>query len=380
MKKAQVSGSNVAVLIFLIALFMVVYIMLIPEKDRNELLGENATSLTSSKTNSYSVILLQSPGKMQDFTGEEFTEDLGSINLGIISEPETSTLSSRFEVSKYLFSTKSQDFTFNVEDLDSLESASLFFTVQNSKGDLNIELNDQIIFSSTASGLTQVQLSLNYLQTTNKLRFSTSSSISRTYYTISDLRLRKSFQIVNDKKTIPIELNEAEDGSGVLSYSVYCNQKNSNGRLRIFLNKEEISNEYLGCYNSNKELEIASSKLKQGTNEFLFEVDKGDYLLNDINLKIKSENQGKVMYKFSIPKEQYDSILNSGKDIVLNLEFNSPGKKSMDVNINNNKFTVSTEDLSYKKLINNMIKESNNFIEISPKSEFDLVELRINTE
>ena len=46
MKKAQVSGSNVAVLIFLIALFMVVYIMLIPEKDRNELLGENATSLT----------------------------------------------------------------------------------------------------------------------------------------------------------------------------------------------------------------------------------------------------------------------------------------------------------------------------------------------
>ena len=380
MAKAQVSGSNVAVLVFLIALFMVVYIMLIPEKDRNALLGENATSPSSSKTNSYSVILLQSPGKMQDFTGEEFTEELGSINLGIISEPETQTLSSRFEVSKYLFSTKSQDFAFNIGDLGSLESASLFFTVQESKGDLSIELNDNVIFSSVASGLTQVELPLTYLQLSNKLRFSVSSSISRNYYKISDLRLRKSFQIINDKKTIPIELSEAEDGDGVLSYSVYCNQKNSNGRLRIFLNKEEISNEYLGCYNQNKELEISSSKLKTGTNEFLFEIDKGDYLLNTINLKIKSENEGKVMFKFSIPKEQYNSILNSGKDIVLNLEFNSPGKKSMDININNNKFTVSTEDLSYKKLINNMIKESNNFIEISPGTEFDLVELRINTE
>ena len=68
---------------------MVVYIMLIPEKDRNALLGENVTSPTNSKSNSYSVLLLQSPGKMQDFTGEEFTEDLGSINLGIILEPET---------------------------------------------------------------------------------------------------------------------------------------------------------------------------------------------------------------------------------------------------------------------------------------------------
>ena len=58
MAKAQVSGSNVAVLIFLIALFMTVYIMLIPEKDRDVLLGENATTSSSaSKANSYSVIL-----------------------------------------------------------------------------------------------------------------------------------------------------------------------------------------------------------------------------------------------------------------------------------------------------------------------------------
>ena len=75
-----------------------------------------------------------------------------------------------------------------------------------------------------------------------------------------------------------------------------------------------------------------------------------------------------------------DEILDKGFDIALEMEFGSSDSKKLDVNINNNEFSVSTDDPSYKRLINNMVDEGNNFIEIYPRNEVDIVDLSIKTE
>ena len=116
MPENQISGSSIGVLIFLIALFFVVYLLLIPAADRDELLNNGEITdkdgSTKKSLESGSILLSESPGILRNSLGEEIVHDFSSISIGIKSEPEVSTLATRFDISSQLFSSKSQDVVF----------------------------------------------------------------------------------------------------------------------------------------------------------------------------------------------------------------------------------------------------------------------------
>ena len=87
MKKAQASSSSIAVLVVLIALFLVVYILLLPAEDRQSLLNEGSLSDSNPSSTDYvssSIILQESPGNLQDTSGEKFTKNFESCFRGKI--------------------------------------------------------------------------------------------------------------------------------------------------------------------------------------------------------------------------------------------------------------------------------------------------------
>ena len=170
------------------------------------------------------------------------------------------------------------------------------------------------------------------------------------------------------------ELNDAE-----LKFFVYCNKSPFNSRLRIFINNKESHNSILGCRSEEKIIEIEGKFLKEGSNAILFEIDKGDFLLNDIELKVKLEEGGGKTYKFSLTEKQLNALLDGGDEIKLLMNFNDDKQKSATININGNEFTLDTKDLDYERFITSLVKEGNNFIRITPSNEFsvDLLEIRI---
>ena len=380
MKKAQASAGNVAVLIFLIAIFMALFILLLPAQDRSDLLNKDLDDKNGDDSDGEVFILTQSPGLLKPSSDDETTHKIDSVNLFLRSEPAVSDLAARLIVSKGVFSSSVRKLTFKVEGNDNLENVNLFFTAVNGKGNLIIALNDVEIFSGKAEGLQNVVLPNNLLQEINTLKFEVSSPginiFSPNEYELRDVKTRQSFEIVNTKEKRKIILSAAEKGDGKLSYSLFCNSAADISRLRIFLNGKAVSDEVVTCGSFDKEIEIIRDDFDEGENELIFEIDKGDYLINDIELTVKSSEGGSVTYKFAIGEDDFNSIMKGTGDVELNMQFSDSEQKKFTFELNNKEFTIDIEDSEYiQNNLGRFMKNGNNVLKITPQNEFTIDDL-----
>ncbi len=386
MKKSQTQAGSIAVLIALIALFMTLYLLFLPAKDRAELLGQNKTSSEiDSVTNGVKTILLsQSPGLLKSFEKDSNKHEINSINLFIREEPETIDLSNSISITKSLFKEDVQELKFNIKDIDNLQKVTLFFLVNEGKGNLIITLNGIEILNSDVRGLQNIILSKEFLQEANKLTFKVSSPginiFTKNKYALSNIKVRENFQLTNtnEERTFILSSNELDENAKLIFF-LFCN-KATTARLRVFLNNKEINNELLSCASSTKNIEMDKDLLKEGRNTLLFEIDKGDYLINDIKIETKIKEGGAKTYKFAISKEQFDKILDDN-EVILKMSFSSTDElKKATINVNGNEFTMETKENEFKRSLTSLAKEGNNFIKIIPESEFNLEFLEITIE
>jgi len=385
MKKAQVtSGTSIAVFIFLLALFMVLYILLLPPADRNALLYQNNTNVTSTGTTGSNLLLKVNPGSIKAETSDQIVHDINSINLYMKNEPVSSDLANSIYVSKGIFSEDSRQIVFNVEDLGNLDRASLYFLVTESKGNLIISLNGVEIYDEKSIGLINVILPTDLLSESNVITFKASSPgwniFGRNYYSLKTIKLRQNYELTNNKESRSFLLSEQEKGDGELTYVLYCNKLEGGSRLRIFLNDKEINNEIINCNTAEKTIEIDKEDLEKGSNSLMFEIDKGDYVFSDIKMKVDSQEGGSISYKFSLSKSQYDSVLSEDKFVMIYLEFNDDKDKKADLNVDGNEFSLDTNEISYDYDVSNYVKEGSNFFKITPTKDFNIDELRIVLE
>ncbi|MBU2633783.1 MAG: hypothetical protein KJ674_00905 [Nanoarchaeota archaeon] len=383
MKKSQVtSGSSVAVFIFLFALFMVLFILLLPPEDREALLQNNVTGGNGEVITLTSDLLLQTnPGLLKQVSSDKVIHDINSINLYLKNEPTSSDLASSLSISKSLFSENKRQLIFNIEDLENLDKVSLYFVVGDGNGNLIIVLNGMVIYDEKAVGLVNVVLPTDILGESNSLTFKVSSPgwniFGKNYYSLSSIKIRESYELTNNKESRKILLTEQEDGNGELSYFLYCNKIEDGARLRIFVNNKEVDNGIISCHTAERTVEIDKDDLNDGYNDIMFEVDKGDYVFTDIQLEVESKDGGSLNYKFSLSENQYDDVLAEDKDVRLFLEFNDDEIKKATLSVNGNEFSLDTDDIDYEYDISNYVKEGNNFFKIIPINEFNVDELSI---
>jgi hypothetical protein len=386
MKKAQ--GSSVAVLIVLIALFMALYLLFLPAKDRAELLQSNTTNDSSDKEDiailREGTLLSQNPGLLKPFEKESNKHDINSVNLFLRDEPKIIELANSISISKGVSSEDNQELKFSLDDLKNLDKITLFFLVNEAQGNLIINLNGIQILNKEAKGLQSVTLPNDLLQKNNQLIFKVSSPginiFIKNKYDLSDIKVRANYELINtnEERTFVLSSNELDENAK-LSFFLYCN-KAALTRFRILLNEKEIDSEVLSCRSSTKELDLDKKLLKAGDNKLIFELDQGDYLINNVEVKTKSNEGGSKTYKFSLSEKQFDETLND-KEIMLKMSFSSTEeKKKATVNVNGKEFTMETSENDYKRPITSLIKEGNNFIKITPDNEFTLEFLEIVIE
>ena len=116
MKKGQ-SAGNIGVLVFLIAAFLALFILLLPSEDRQELLRTN-NSISSNDDFNTVVLLSQSPGLLNTLTADESLHKIDSINLFLRDEPIVSDLASKLTVREGVFSSDVRKLTFKIDDTD----------------------------------------------------------------------------------------------------------------------------------------------------------------------------------------------------------------------------------------------------------------------
>ena len=393
-KKGQDIGVNMAVLISLIALFMIFYIVLIPPKDRAELLGEEFLENASSESISASgeVLFEIQPGKMGPQEESTISHTLTGIDLYVRSEPEVKELLTVTEIKRNIIKNQYKIINFEVESLDNLEGATLFFLPSYTRGKLIIELNGNIVFEGILNEkeLQKIILPKEYItEETNNLRISTGFSLlipSR--YVLNDIKLRNQYRLENIKESRTFVIPETEIDSidkVKLNYFVYCNSASKKGtaQLKILLNSEIIESSSLPCISRYIEMDVNKEFLTEGTNSLSFELDKGDFRFSDIELKTDLDSKTfRKTYDFSVTKEQYSLIKRNSLDALFNLEFEGTDDelKEAELSVNSHSFNINTERDTYSREISSYLKEGSNRIRIKPLNEFEVLLLEVRLE
>jgi len=384
-KKGEANASNVAVVVFLIALFLAIYILLLPPADRDALLNDNSTSTTLLgeivDENGAVILLQQKPGMLKPLESDVAEHRIDPVNLYFKDEPIVSDLATSIVVKKSDFSEQTRKLSFNSDDLNDIQSANLFFSVDSGDGNLIITLNDVDVFDEKSEGLQNVVLPVEMLKESNILEFKVSSPgwnfIGRNEYSLRDLKVRQNFQLTNTKEERSFVLSSAEKGDGVLEYKLFCNSAGKNARLKITLNAREISNELLTCRSASREVEIANKDMKEGENKLIFQINEGDYLLNEIKLKVDSDTGGSVDYKFPITDDEFKQIEDGEKEAELTLEFSDKKQHQLTLELNGDEISVDTDEKNYLQDVTRFVDAGTNRIKIMPENEFDLVSLKI---
>jgi hypothetical protein len=423
MKRGQSSGGPVATLILIIGGAFLLYLILLPAEERKALTGfeENVSSETNCLddcSNTYDDckydcstsscrencledyrncrydcgkkekiqirnLLAESPGIVYPFEKDTIEQDFNSIKLFSNVKTETIFLASKITISKSLFKNDYKSFTFDLDDLESVETISLFFNVLQSKGSLIIELNGKEVYNGEiSSDVLPIQLPKSYLKGHNLLELSTSSYVlGSSLYELKDIQIIKKFKVENKKESRSFILSSTEKDNiqkATLKYFINCMSLNKEGTLKVSLNNKIISMYMIVCDAGEIDTDVDKSYLITGKNTLTFEIDEGDYVIEQLQLVKKIEKSYYPKYYFSIDEDELNDIKDGILDVKMKLDLkDDKNTKRTTFLINNNRAYMDTTKDKFEDDISDLVIEGENYIRIVPKDEFEIINLAI---
>lgn len=392
----EASGTAAAAgVIILIALFFVGYLILLPEKAREDVLegeeidyddllnGDAGDNGDGDANGEKETLLLEHPGTVLPPGKDDVEKDFASANLFMTTDQETEKIANLITVSKSIFGNKYKDARFNLDNVANLKKVKLFFNIVEARGDLKISLNGNVIFEGGLSvNDLPVELPVSLLRETNNLRFEASSVgfafLSSSKYVLKDLEIVKEFNLENRRELRKFEVSRAEAiGDAEIEFFVNCLEVGRDqGILKVFLNRKSIFFGKVVCDASQTRFDADEDDFIDGTNFLTFEVDKGNYIIEQITLKYKFDEGFNPRYFFTIDEDQFEDI--EDKEVILKLRFDNDGdRKRADIRVNDNVIYLDVHDDVYEKDITDIILEGENLIKIFAKNEFSIEQLEI---
>jgi len=375
-KKAQ---GTVSGLVILIGVLIILYVLLMPPCDKCELLDTSCPDYCVSEVEE-GILLSVSPGEIS-FT-DEINHVLNSVNLFFNYEPKSKILADNLEISKSWFGSIDQEFSFNMEDLEDLDSVYLKFLVMESKGEFYIYLNEKQIFGGNAhpGELMKIALPIDYLVEDNILSlYSNPPGILfwvKNKYVFKNFKLNEEFIKIHSSEERTFVLSSEEKNnidSSELKYSFYCTELSNLANFKIYLNNNQLSSEFVSCVGEDRSIEVDPTFLEEGTNYLTFILDEGSFLINDINLKNKLEKEIYPSYSFEVDSQNEINF-------ILSLYFDSENFKKMKVKLNGEIINIETYNSYFEQNISELIKTGKNKIELIPMSELKINKLEVRYE
>ena len=367
--------------IILIGLFIVLYVLLLPPSDRETLLGESDN--VEQTTVTLRSLLSEFPGRVSPDKVDIREHNIDLVNLYIKSEPETEDLFSDLSVSRSFYSNKDRIISFGVEEIENLENIRLTFFVEDSRGDLIVELNGNIIYEGSASSNAFITLPVNLIKDVNELRFSSNSVgfgfWNENFYDLKNIKLVKEFEKIHSTVNREFFVTEEEKSnleSSTLEYVIYCNELRGSTLFRILLNDNVIYSKAMTCIREERNLILDRSYVREGSNELKFIIDQGDFVVDSIKVVNKLIDGQDRSYGFYITDDQYNSILSEKADVVLSMSL-SGDEKIADIEVNGFTTRMDVDGSSYSKDISEFIMDGDNIIRIIPIKEFFIDSLKV---
>ena len=376
-------GGPAAALIGIITLMFIFYILFLPPEERKSLLeGENA-SLTEE---GIGLLLDEAPGLLT-FT-EKGVFDHSISNIYLIETKNAVVLGQEnpFIVKKGWFGEQQKSMVFSAGDLDNTENVVLSFQASERKGILVISLNGQKIFEGAVNlqNPPPVSLPKTLLRPTNQIDFSvTGGFFSSKKYSLTDIKVIGDITDVKkqiSQNTFTISDTEKENlDSAFLDFYPICEQRTV-GTLTIELNGKVIYSASPACESLNRQ-DLYAEDLRTGKNTLIFRIDKGSYRVEQIRVRTVLKAVKANVEFFNVKTSLYNNILDKERQVILRIEFIDDNKaKRAELNINGRKDMIDQTDNIYERDISTWVKEGNNYIEIKPLTELDVVKLQVRAD
>lgn len=377
------SGSPAAALIGIMTLMFIFYILFLPPSERKALLGDGNVTGDGGPEE----VLLQSPvGRLQFVSRNQFDHPLPNIYLVETRNAQILAKENPFMIKKGWFSEAKRVFSFSIPDLENTENVILSFQAPERKGILVVTLNGVLIFESPVAlqNPPPVGLSKSLLRESNTLEFSVKGGfLSRRKYSFADIKVIGDITDVEKQKSTntfsvsSVEMNNFE--SAYLDFYPICEQRTV-GTMTLELNGKLISSSVPACESLNRQ-DLFAEDLRSGKNTLLFKITKGSYRVEQLRVRTVLEPVKAFIDFFNVKSSVYNDILDKDREAMLLIEFVDDEKiKRAELNINGRKDMIDQRDYKYERDISTWIREGNNYIEIKPLTELDVVKLEVRVD
>ena len=395
MRNAQ-SGVNAAVLVAIIAGLIILYIIFLPESERESLLENKSISKTGgSKTvDDEDILLREFPGRLDDVEGV-IDKAIPNIFLFETTNAKEIEKINPLVVRNGLFDKKDRAVSFGIDDVENTDNVILSFRASKHEGILTIKLNNEIVYENDieTETVSPIRLNKNLLEDSNTLDFSVSSVGFRFWktneYSLEDIKIigditDKSKQESRNVFTLTsTELFNIEKAD--LRFVPYCKSEAKVGVLDVFVNSREVFSAVPVCEDAYRQ-PIPLGILDEGENRIVFRTNKGSYSVEQVKVEFVEKEVRTKVYFFEVNESVIKKVKSGYKDVVLTIEFADGEKdKRADLNINDRLSSIDTEKRSFTKTLNDdtdpdFVEEGNNFIEVRPRTRLDIVEIRVELQ
>jgi len=382
---AQSSGTGTAVLVLLIAAFIVLYVLFLPPATRQELLEEKTpgTLADINKT-----LLLASPGRLDYLAKKDIEHTMPPVNLYSTTKASVLKAVNSIYIKNAWFDKQSANFSFSIDDPANTKNILLSFIVNKHLGRLVITLNGNQIFSSEVYGvnLEPIKLPNDMIGKDNIIEISVSDVGAAFWktneYALESIKITADITDVSTRQAMNTFITTSTEKDNLerifLKFLPDCEQY-SVGTLNIMLNNHNIFTSVPDC-GVLRVLEISPYYVISGENIIIFETTKGAYLVDHISVKSSLKELKYPTFYFDVSGDAYNAVA-SGTHVVLTFEFADDVEyKKAQIWINGHLDGFATNDRVVEIPITLFVNKGNNVIEIKPQTTVDIVKLQASLE
>ncbi len=376
------SGTPAAALIGIITLLFIFYILFLPPEERRALLeGENATLEEAER-----MLLDEAPGRLTFTEKSVFDHNIPNIYLVETRNAVVLAQENPFIVRRGWFSEQKKTVLFTIENLENTENVILSFQTPERAGILVILLNGNRIFEGAVAvqNTPPVLLPKPLLRTVNQLEFSVEGGLlSRKRYALSDVKVIGDITDVKKQvatNTFTISATEYDNlESSFLDFFPICDQREV-GVLTIELNGKIVFSAIPACESLNRQ-DLFVEDFRTGRNTVLFKIDRGSYRVEQIRVRTILKPVKSYIDYFNVKASLYNDILERERQVILRIEFVDDKRvKRAEISVNDRRDVIDQRENVYERDIGSLLREGNNYIEIKPLTELDVVRLLVRAD
>ena len=382
--KAQASGMQSAILVALIGILITVYIVLLPDPDRQQLL-ESGPGV--DKANQAGILLLDYPGRLDYLEGNVVEHSFPRMQLFNIVETLIFREVPSLVVSSNVIKRGTANVSFRVPLLNATESGAVVFTVKEGEGSLTVEVNGQQVYAGTPAGtIAPIAIPRELLMAGNELRFTVGRPSwwkvwKKNEYILEQLKVIGEVRdLASQESTGLFDVSSYELEHTLNAYVRFtpsCNPKKVK-ELQLTLNGRGLFDDIPVC-GQMQIVDFNKTILVKDRNSVLFKAPGSDYILGSIAVVTELNQTPLKEYEFEISPQEFDAIRAGQLGVEMVFHFFEPEEiKEAEIYINERKtYLPRLDGPEYRKPITPYLRPGVNTIRIIPRTSIDIQEFEV---